>query len=267
MTYIEFIDDILNTRGRFACGDEYHERHHIVPKCMDGSNDDSNLIDLFAREHFIAHKLLALENPNNRKLQLAYICMSFVKNDKEHRYQLNEEEYEQARIACSIACSGKNNPFYGDHSQEGKNHPRARAVYCPELDEVFWGAKEAQDKYGFHKADIAKCCNGKLNHTGKHPVTGKHLTWFYADITEAEIERIKSMRNKPHPNSKKVYSPELGMFFDSATKAAKYLNITVGSICSCCNGDKRHKHAGRHPETGELLTWIYVSSINNSSIM
>lgn len=59
MNYIEFINSILNTRGRFNCGDEYHERHHIVPKCKNGTNDDNNLIDLFAREHFIAHKLLA----------------------------------------------------------------------------------------------------------------------------------------------------------------------------------------------------------------
>jgi hypothetical protein len=32
MTYQEFIDNILNTRGRFSCGNEYHERHHIKPK-------------------------------------------------------------------------------------------------------------------------------------------------------------------------------------------------------------------------------------------
>lgn len=264
MTYIEFIDSILNTRGRFSCGEEYHERHHIIPRCMNGSNDDSNLIDLFAREHFVAHKLLALENPDNRKLQLAYICMSFVKNDREHRYQLNEEEYEEARIACSIAIRGENNPFYGNHSQAGKNHPRARPVYCPELDEIFWGAKEAQDKYGMHKADIARCCKGELSHTGKHPITGQFLTWYYANSTPEEIEKINLMRNKPHKNSKCVYSPELDMYFDSATKAAKYLCITVGAICSCCNKDPKRKHAGRHPETGELLTWIYVEDINNS---
>ena len=84
------------------------------------------------------------------------------------------------------------------------------------------------------------------------------MTWFYADATDEEIENLNLMRDQPHPNSKKVYSPELNMFFDSATKAAKFLNITVGAICSCCNGDSRHKHAGRHPETNELLTWIYV---------
>lgn len=258
MTYIEFINNILDVRGRFACGDEYHERHHIVPKCMGGTNDEYNLIDLFAREHFEAHKLLALENPNDRKLQLAYICMSFVKNNRERRYQLNEYEYEQARIACSIACSGENNPFYDNHSQSGEHHPRARAVYCPELDEVFWGAKEAQDKYGIHKSDIAKCCKGKAKYTGKHPITGERLTWFYADITDEEMEKINLIRNVPHKNSKKVYSPELNMCFDSATQAANYLNIAVGNICSCCNGDLKHQHAGKHPETGQLLTWMYV---------
>lgn len=258
MTYIDFINNILDTRGRFNCGCEYHERHHILPKCMGGTNDECNLIDLFAREHFEAHKLLALENPDNKKLQLAFVCMSFVRNDKEQRYQLNEYEYEQARIACSRACSGENNPFYGNHSQAGKNHPRSRPVYCPELDEVFWGAKEAQDKYGIWKADIAKCCKGKLKHAGKHPITGERLTWFYADMTDEEIDELNLMRNAPSKNGRKVYSPELDMCFDSATKAAEFLNITVSNICSCCNGDPHHKHAGRHPETGELLTWIYV---------
>ena len=83
MTYIEFINDILKTRGRFNCGDEYCERHHILPKCMGGGNERDNLIDLYAREHFIAHKLLALENPDNIKLQLAYIC-SFCGTIKIH---------------------------------------------------------------------------------------------------------------------------------------------------------------------------------------
>ena len=68
MTYNDFINRILESRGRFGCGEEYHERHHILPKCLGGSNDKEKLIDLFAREHFIAHKLLFKENPDNRSL-------------------------------------------------------------------------------------------------------------------------------------------------------------------------------------------------------
>ena len=57
LTYNEFINNILNTRGRFNCGAEYYERHHIQPRCLNGSDEEDNLIDLYAREHFIAHKL------------------------------------------------------------------------------------------------------------------------------------------------------------------------------------------------------------------
>ena len=49
VTYEEFINNIIQTRDRFACGDEYHERHHIIPKCIGGTDDKDNLIDLFAR--------------------------------------------------------------------------------------------------------------------------------------------------------------------------------------------------------------------------
>lgn len=72
MTYNEFINNILETRGRFACGEEYHERHHINPESCGGLTTEDNLIDLYAREHFIAHKLLAIEHPNNEKLVYAF---------------------------------------------------------------------------------------------------------------------------------------------------------------------------------------------------
>jgi hypothetical protein len=36
----------------------YCERHHIIPKSLGGTNDDSNLVNLLPREHFIAHLLL-----------------------------------------------------------------------------------------------------------------------------------------------------------------------------------------------------------------
>lgn len=38
----------------------YYERHHIVPVCMGGGDEDENLVWLTAKEHFIAHLLLAL---------------------------------------------------------------------------------------------------------------------------------------------------------------------------------------------------------------
>ena len=39
--------------------DGYSERHHVLPRALGGSDDSSNLVSLTAREHFIAHLLLA----------------------------------------------------------------------------------------------------------------------------------------------------------------------------------------------------------------
>lgn len=100
VTYHEFIENILSTRGRNGCGEEYHEEHHIIPKCMDGTNDQDNLIDLFADEHFIAHKLLAFENPNNDSLQRAFSTMAHVRRDG-RKYNVSEEDYAYIRLQNS----------------------------------------------------------------------------------------------------------------------------------------------------------------------
>lgn len=38
---------------------EYYERHHIIPKCVGGNDDEENLIYLTTEDHYIAHLLLA----------------------------------------------------------------------------------------------------------------------------------------------------------------------------------------------------------------
>lgn len=123
MTYESFINNILATRGRFACGDTYHERHHIKPKSCGGTNDEDNLVDLYAREHFIAHQLLARENPDNDKLQYAYAAMAFMSNEHEERCELTPEEYEEARTSLSSMLKKRytdkeNHPSYGTHISE-----------------------------------------------------------------------------------------------------------------------------------------------------
>lgn len=64
------------------------------------------------------------------------------------------------------------------NATKGKNNPRSFQIYCPELDEIFWGAKEANEKYGISRSSISQCINGKLQSAGKHPTTHKPLTWI-----------------------------------------------------------------------------------------
>lgn len=68
--------------------DVYTEKHHIIPRCMGGSDDASNLAKLTAEEHFLAHQLLVKINPSNHKLALAVKFMCTIgscakRNNKE----------------------------------------------------------------------------------------------------------------------------------------------------------------------------------------
>lgn len=55
---------MLIDRARCREVSEYTESHHILPRCMGGSDDPDNLVILTAREHFIAHLLLYKIHPN-----------------------------------------------------------------------------------------------------------------------------------------------------------------------------------------------------------
>ena len=99
MTYNDFINDILVSRGRFGIPKgEYKERHHIIPRCTGGLDEEDNLIDLTAKEHFIAHMLLAKENITNESLVYAWHMMCTCGKGTNERYEVSPEEYEEAKI-------------------------------------------------------------------------------------------------------------------------------------------------------------------------
>lgn len=63
---------------------------------------------------------------------------------------------------------------------DGKNHPRCRPIYCPELNQSFWGAAEVEEVYGINRTYISSCLSGRQKSAGKHPITGEKLHWFDA---------------------------------------------------------------------------------------
>ena len=58
MNYQKIYNQLIE-RAQNRVLDGYCEKHHIIPKSMDGKDISNNLVNLTAREHFIAHYLLA----------------------------------------------------------------------------------------------------------------------------------------------------------------------------------------------------------------
>lgn len=223
LTYQEFIDNILQTRGRFNCGEEYHERHHIVPRCMGGTNDEDNLIDLFAREHFEAHRLLAEENLNNSSLVNAWWMMANIENGSQNRYVLTAEEYEMVRKkyskVVSERVSGENHPMFGTH-RCGKDNP-------------FYGHKHNEET----KRKIADARKGK--YSGKNsPLYGKHLS----QDTKQKLSKALKLNQ-----AKKVVCD--GIVFDSIYLCAEYLGVSgpyLSNILAGRNHPKKLLSRGIH---------------------
>ncbi len=54
----------------------YKEKHHIIPKCLGGSNKKENLVALTSREHFVAHQLLVKIYPETKALVMTLMLMT-----------------------------------------------------------------------------------------------------------------------------------------------------------------------------------------------
>lgn len=101
----KLIYNSLIERAKTRSLDGYKESHHIVPKCLGGSDDKDNLVDLTPEEHYLAHLLLVQIYPNDHKLSYAAIKMTmstkhtsrpnnkrygWLKREHFRRYSLNE---------------------------------------------------------------------------------------------------------------------------------------------------------------------------------
>ena len=86
----------------------YKERHHIIPKSLGGSDDQINLVDLTAREHFICHWLLTkIHSGNNRNKMINALIMMRSSTNYQDRY-INARAYEYIRKEFSEYISKMN---------------------------------------------------------------------------------------------------------------------------------------------------------------
>tara|TARA_Y100000310_G_scaffold27904_1_gene26531 strand:+ start:403 stop:1182 length:780 start_codon:yes stop_codon:yes gene_type:complete len=97
----------------------YKEKHHIIPRCLGGSDADSNIVGLTTREHFICHALLAKMYPIDsnewHKTNHAFMLMKSSPDQTNPRY-FNSRLYEYFRSnfsqVMSKAQTGVNNSQY-----------------------------------------------------------------------------------------------------------------------------------------------------------
>ncbi len=109
----------------------YFEIHHILPRCMGGSDDKSNLVMFTGREHFIAHMLLWKSYPKNHDLMHAAWMMSHTRKG----YKVNSTTYEALSVDHSLWLSGR---MGGTNSPQFKDLTGQRSGKLLVLEHIGW---------------------------------------------------------------------------------------------------------------------------------
>lgn len=182
MNYQRIHDQIIE-RAKSRQLEGYKERHHVIPRCVGGTDAKENLVDLTAREHFIIHKLLCEIYPDNKKLHDAVWCMIHLVNKHHERgYVVSNREYEYFKLLKSKNTSIRlsNVPKTKEHRQNisiamtghtvtnetkeklrqanlGKTYIRT-AEYRKKISDAHKGKKFTEE----HKMNLSKSHKGKI---------------------------------------------------------------------------------------------------------
>ena len=98
----------ITDRARTRKLEGYTERHHVIPKSLNGTDDKTNLVDLTAREHFICHWLLTKMYTGEAKFKMIYALNGMKRNGKfTQRYEtlVTSRVYENLKKEFSIVHS------------------------------------------------------------------------------------------------------------------------------------------------------------------
>lgn len=117
MNYKKIYNQIIAKRKLFPF-EGYTETHHIIPRCLGGTDDKDNLVKLSAREHFICHLLLVKIHSTGQehyKMIRAFLMMLVSSNEHQRfspsrNYQCFKEKYS---LFLKDTYKGSGNSQYG----------------------------------------------------------------------------------------------------------------------------------------------------------
>lgn len=155
---------------------DYYETHHIVPRCMNGSNDPDNLVALTPEEHYVAHQLLLKMYPDHKQLVHAANMMTVNRT--------NNKLYGWIRRRLSESMK-ENNPNAGGKARREYNikygAPNKGYTHTDENKKLF-----REQKLGKKNPNA----DGSARRTVTYLIDEKtHDVTTYSSLKEAEMDK------------------------------------------------------------------------------
>jgi len=118
--------------------DVYSEKHHIIPRSFGGSDDQSNLVSLTAREHFIAHSLLTkmTAGMDKSRMFLAVRRMCYWSKHNPRDYKISSRTFAHIKHNATQYFVGlpskRKGTTLSEESKQKIRDKRALQVFTPE---------------------------------------------------------------------------------------------------------------------------------------
>jgi hypothetical protein len=120
--------DLLMNRAKNRVLEGYVEKHHIIPKCLSGSDSHENIAILTPEEHFLAHQLLIKLYPGSRDLIYAAQLMTVHHTN----VRVNNKLFGWLRKQCALAMSAQSKKWIKENGHPkgflGKTHTNEAKV-------------------------------------------------------------------------------------------------------------------------------------------
>lgn len=156
----QLIYDRIVARGKERVLEGYKERHHIVPRCLGGSDDPDNLVELTPEEHYVCHQLLVKIHPKHPRLIHAVVLMSGLKHQTNKLYgwhkrraMLPRKQQFVKRCEC-CGCEMKMTEYYVDDKRWCSRSCRTASGNitqpCKQCGELFTSKRHANRSFCSH---------------------------------------------------------------------------------------------------------------------
>lgn len=253
--YNNLIDKCIKLRENGYSDTEVLEEHHILPKCMGGTDNPNNLIKMPVRYHIFAHLFLMKAYPDNHKLSYAAKRMLSTNTNQGRHSVLKTLPIRLISLIRAEAIKNlKNkNPFKGrTHTKESREkmslshknkYPTIETKEKQSKAKLgsknpFYGKKHSEETKQRISAKMSGKNNPnykkKLDDSWKQKISTSKLGKKRNPFSEEWRKNMsKSKEGGKNNRARKIQDPT-GKVFDTVKSAAEYYHICTDTVRDWC---------------------------------
>jgi len=223
MNYLKIYNNLIQKAQLRIAPNGYVEKHHILPKSLGGSDDLKNLVTLTAREHFLAHLLLAKHYGGTQ-----WTAVVLFKTKK--RTYLNSRLYEKAktesRKALSLKKLGKK---FSDETKKKMSSSQKGRILSAESKLKISLARKLNPSPAAHKLAMnSKEIKEKISSSLKNRIVSDDTRRKQSEIRMGKTtsEKHKLSMQNPEGKAKRIEGVKMHFF----KKRCVSLNTLIDSV-------------------------------------